>query len=508
MIDLIYTFIKMFFVNICICYIYNKITNYKESSYIKIICIFIFSILSAIIYTCLQSHLNLIFNHLFNCFLLSICMSNMSRKSISYSMMIILISLAISYIGIVCATVISFILLELVQTSITNIEGNYLAGGLLIFIGIVQFILVHFFFKMKRLKNGFSFLQNSEGLNNIFMCGLIFFINILLICDLFRVYNQSNEFNNTLRTYLLSCILLIILSIIIWVYRELRSYYRYKIMLRDIQNQEETMNELKEKNDKITEENLRLTKIIHKYNIRISALERATNQITNLPKQIRNSKEEFGILELEKDIQGISKELSYELLENIGHDTKLPLTNIFGIDNMFQYMAKKAKENNIDFTLRINHSIQYLIEKIISKQKLETIIGDHIKDAIIAINSSNNINKSIIVTLGIVDECYELRIYDSGVEFQIDTLLDLGIKQNTTYKEKGGSGIGFITTFEALKECGGTVIIKEKKSPSKEDYTKAVIFRFDGKNQYRIQTYRAKQIKKKLKNNRIKIEEL
>ena len=44
------------------------------------------------------------------------------------------------------------------------------------------------------------------------------------------------------------------------------------------------------------------------------------------------------------------------------------------------------------------------------------------------------------------------------------------------------------------------------QSNSGLDYTKAVIIRFDGKKEYRIKSYRANEIKKQVKDNRIIIE--
>ena len=153
-----------------------------------------------------------------------------------------------------------------------------------------------------------------------------------------------------------------------------------------------------------------------------------------------------------------------------------------------------------------NNNIKYLIDNIIPKEKFEILIGDHLKDAIIAINASNNSYKSILVTLGLVENCYELTIYDTGIEFEIDTLLKLGKEQVTTHKETGGSGIGFMTTFETLKNCEASLIIEEYK-PETTNYTKAVIIRFDNKNEYKIISYRAEEIKK-LKNGKIIIQNI
>ena len=40
---------------------------------------------------------------------------------------------------------------------------------------------------------------------------------------------------------------------------------------------------------------------------------------------------------------------------------------------------------------------------------------------------------------------------DNGVDFEVDTLAKLGLERVTTHKDTGGSGIGFMTTFETLK---------------------------------------------------------
>lgn len=52
-------------------------------------------------------------------------------------------------------------------------------------------------------------------------------------------------------------------------------------------------------------------------------------------------------------------------------------------------------------------------------------------------------------------------IYDSGIEFELETLKKLGLERITTHKKTGGSGIGFMTTFETLKECKASLIIEE-----------------------------------------------
>lgn len=169
-------------------------------------------------------------------------------------------------------------------------------------------------------------------------------------------------------------------------------------------------------------------------------------------------------------------------------------------------MQHECLKSNIEFNVQINGNIYFMINNLIPQGKLETLIGDHIKDAIIAINSSDNTYRNIMVMLGIINNCYEFRVYDSGIEFEIETMLNLGIKPITTHEEIGGTGIGFISTFETLKECKASLIIEERQKPSTNNYTKAIIIRFDRKNEYKICSYRANDIKSFNSGNRIIVE--
>ena len=72
--------------------------------------------------------------------------------------------------------------------------------------------------------------------------------------------------------------------------------------------------------------------------------------------------------------------------------------------------------------------------------------------------------------------------------------MKLGKEQITTHKDSGGSGIGFVTTFETLREYNASLIIHEFNKGN--EFTKAVIASFDNKGEYRIISYRSDEIKK------------
>ena len=198
-------------------------------------------------------------------------------------------------------------------------------------------------------------------------------------------------------------------------------------------------------------------------------------------KAISRSQVLFALKEIEKEV---NKEKTA---------IELDKTEIPQIDDMLKYMQSECKKNNIDFELQIKGNIHHMINNLISKEDLETLLADHIKNAIIAINHGNNINRSILVRIGKIDECYGLYIYDSGIEFEKETLKNLGKKPSTTHANEGGTGMGFMNTFDTLKKCNASLIIEEYNEPSKDNYTKVIKIKFNNKNEFEIKTYREKR---------------
>ena len=122
-----------------------------------------------------------------------------------------------------------------------------------------------------------------------------------------------------------------------------------------------------------------------------------------------------------------------------------------------------------------------------------------IRNAIIAVNHTANDYRSIMAVFGIKDDSYELCVYDSGIPFEITTLLNLGIQPASTHLDEGGTGIGFITTFETINSCNASFIINEITN---NNYTKSLEIKFDNKHEYIIISDRKEKIKEMNQHNR------
>ena len=481
--DIIIYYLKILVLNIYVYYCFSRILNIKENKLKnKIIFIFINLILAGIC-TYIKFFINIFLSLIVLSVINSIILSVLYKENLGISFIATLISYAISVTCLGISVIFSYLPYRLL-----NIENNFIN---LLFILIIQFILLYSLLKIEKFKNGFDFLHRR--LNNDFADIIMLNISIaviLVVCLLGMIFEDIEE----IRKNLLISFIILGITMFIMIQKTLTMYYKQKLLEDTLQ---EYQKDIKEKNTEIEElknEKFNISKITHEFFNRQKALELAVSNKTN-------------DIELINRIQNLTEEYSTEI-SKIKTLDKLQLTNIPEIDDMFKYMQKECFNNKIRFKLKIEGNIYYLINNIISKNKLETLIGDHIRDAINAVNNNNIKNREIFVILGIKENKYELCIYDTGLEFEIDTLLKLGLENVTTNADKGGKGIGFITTFETMKQTGASLIIEEFNKSTNISYTKAIRIRFDNKNEYKICSYRANEIKSMDINKRIIIEQL
>lgn len=399
----------------------------------------------------------------------------------------VILSITMSYISLFISTIMNFFIWRNLPIDISkNTIFEYIT------IGVVQVLLVYLFFNIKRFKYGFSFLKEKKG-NNTNKFGVVIELAIIIISLLLSSYSRT-----------VSKILAIILSLggiamFEWIKKSITKYYKEKMKDRTVEIQQEQIKEKDKKIDDLQTELSKVLEINHKYNHRLSAMERAVIKLGNEMQANTEFAEEYG--DILDSLSELSKEYKAEI-ESINKTSELSKTNIFSIDNLLDYMRQEAEKSKIEFKLKIEFDIKEIIENKIPKNKLETLLTDHIRDAIIAIENSENENRKIEVKFS-NEEFYQVEFYDTGIEFEIETLLNIGLERTTTHKATGGTGIGFMTTFETLKECKASLEIEEFNN---KEYTKAVIIGFDGKNEYRIHSYRAEEIKNKIQDNRIIID--
>lgn len=394
---------------------------------------------------------------------LLICIVNrfIYKTEIYYSFLLTTISFGINYSIYMLSVIIAFI-----PNAIFKIQNDYI--GLLMIL-VIYTLLINRIFKLKRLKYGISLLNGklqdsyfSYWIFNLCFMSLMFAI-IFQEIALFDIVNIGTG------------LLLLIAFVFITIKESIKLYYKQNLLIKDL---ESTKKELSEKNEelaKLEKENLEFSKTSHSLAHRQKALEYKLNKLINGDKA---TPQDTTKEELKKELEDISKDIYKK-----PSDIEIEKTGIDKIDNMLEYMKSECDKNNIEFNLQIIGNIHYMVNHFISENDLEILLADHIKDAIIAIQHSTNKNRSILVKIGKIQKYYGIYIYDSGVEFTDEVLNKLGKEPITTHKDSGGTGMGFMNTFDTLKRYNASLNIIKIDKPSLDNYTKSVEILFDSKNE-------------------------
>jgi len=353
---------------------------------------------------------------------------------------------------------------------------------------LMQLVMAVLLFRIRRFRKGFPFLfERYTIILALIVTGILLVMISLLTPD------TAVETRNAV--FLLTAGVLIIgIGIYIWIRRGIKKFQRNRTRERNeqllIQENEELKRELELRNANY--EILRAAN--HSINHRMAAMERRIAGIIKKGSE-RNFSAEFSE-ELAFTLTDIRK-LSEEYAADVGRTKdkiKLPSTNIRMLDDMFGLFFDRFSYNNIYFKLRVNGSIIYMTKNVIQQNKLETMVGDHLQNALNAVNADDKINRGVLAFIGESGDYYEFSVRDSGIPFEADTLARLGLERVTTHVGAGGSGVGFMRTFDVMRECGASLIIKEIKPGG--TFSKSVTFRFDGKNKFIIDTYRPEMFMK------------
>ena len=400
---------------------------------------------------------------------IALIFSNKTNRNIGYSIMITTISISVNYIICLISASINYFIFRFFDVN------NYI-----ILVGIlsIYILLYKVVYSIKKFKRGIAFLKKNEHNEYLGLVILNIATAIFFSLAIFGNMKMNMEVVKSLFVYIIFFTVIMLITI----QKSLQLYYKQKLQEREV---EEIKEELKNKDKEIKElekENLKLNKKNHSIAHKQKSLEYELEQMV-LNNQVADGNY------VKDRIENLSKEMQNETVS-----IELTKTGINEIDSMLKYMQSECVKNKIDFQLQINGNIHHMINTYIGKEDLEILIADLIKNAIIAINQSENINKSILVRLGLIDGAYSLYVYDSGIEFEIETLNNLGIKPSTTHANDGGTGMGFMNIFDTLKKYRASLIINEYGKPVEDNFTKVIKIVLDNRNEYKIESYRKKEM--------------
>ena len=463
----IINFFRFFFINLFTFCTSLKLGNRKKlsfSTYVLLILInFVFSLLLSMFSKYYDNFYTTPILAIFS-FIVFFIVNNFN---LVHSILVTLISIGINLVILFISLNINYIISFLMHTS-----NNILS---LLTIYLIYAILLFLLLRLKRFKYGTTFLNKAIGNDSL---DLIISNTCILLFSFFVLYPRSNY------SFELNLVLFIILFSIVMaitIYKSFSLYYKHNLLVKELNDTKLELEKKDKEIERLEKENLEFSKTSHSIAHKQRVLEYKLNQL-QLNTEFAN----------ELDLSDKLKEISDTYSSNVTNLT-LPKTGIENIDDILEYMQSECTKNNINFELQLNGDIFSMVTTVINKEKLEILLADHIKNAIIAINSSKNINKSILVRLGLINDIYSIYFYDSGIEFDENVLSSLGKEQITTHKDIGGTGCGFLNTFDTLKEFNASLEINEISAPCKDNYTKSIVIKFDGKNDFEINSYKKQE---------------
>lgn len=460
-------FLKICFMSTVTCYTAYKLTDNIIMFKKKLIKIIIINIVISYITTIIRYIFNLFISDICLIFILGCMQSIINKQKIGYSILLITIALAINYIILFLTTVLTFPI-----NIFYNIKNDYINLMLII---IIYLILICLLFKIKKFKHGFLFLKRNIE-NEYIEIWVLNISSIILFSSI--IFNSSN-FQITRKLFIGFIIFSIIMFITIQ--KSLQLYYKQRLLVQDLEETKKELEDKKKEIKQLEQENLNFSKTSHSIAHKQKALEHKLNELA-LKNEIAEE------IDVKNRLNNITKQISKE------PEIEISKTNITEIDDMLNYMKSECIKNKIKFEVQLNGNIYQMINNHITKEELEILIADHVKNAIIAVKCSNNSNRSILVRIGKIDGQYSIYIYDSGIEFEINTLHKLGKIPSTTHKESGGTGMGFMNTFDTLKKHKASITINEYGKPVKDNYTKVIMIVFNKKDEFNIISYRQKEI--------------
>jgi len=344
----------------------------------------------------------------------------------------------------ICTIPIPFLmkLFPLFQNDTINLSLIFLLTILVIF-GI---------FKIRRFSQGFQFIQDPEYDEVCIVASTTICCAIALL--------QYPTLSIPLLVILWIIIIVSALLSIFWIRKSIKRKYKDTLKTQEIQRLNETIAKLQAEVEKLTEENKRLSAIIHKDNKLLNAMLLAVDQLIyevvdeNDP-AVRKEKCEA----IRAQLQEVAGERASLLASYEFDGRKLPSTGNSRIDSLLAYFHRRAFNEKIGFEMTVDPKFMAALQGRLTDEELSTLLADLLENAVIATRSCEK--RSILLSLELPQNFPVIAVYDSGVPFPDEVRAAWGKAQVTMHADTGGSGIGMMTIHEICTKNRAEFLIED-----------------------------------------------
>ena len=473
-------FFRYFFIIYCCVYTYLKILNIKQSKSFYYITNPLFSIFFALL-SSIFARQNMFSNTiiLFIFFFLFISIYTRTKLDISFTTAIL--SFSISCISITIAG----LLISSIATIIYDLTNIFSINLCVLLSGPIQYLLIVSLFKFKRLQRGMPFLFHSQFVNG----GILLSTIVIFLFFYLTNFNHASLFIHFL---ILLFILFLAFLLLFWWRRRITLDYVQKLRMDEVESLYKRISDNEQEIEKLNTNNDYLSKVIHKDNKLIPAMEMALHSyLLEAPTMEAEEAKQFGA-DLLSQLQSMSAERE-GIISNYQKNTDFhPKIGIYSVDAVILYMEKRAEKFNITYNLRFDNNIKDVIVGFIHERDMLHLLSDLIENAIIAVKDASH--REIFLHIGFLQGCLFIDLYDSGIPFEPAVYQDFGNCQHTTHADSGGSGIGLMDIWNLKRKYKASLQIYEYL-PDSDIYTKKIRLLFDRRNHFLLQTYRDKEIR-------------
>lgn len=336
----------------------------------------------------------------------------------------------------------------------------------LLYLGMIYLLL-----RSKRLRGGLEHIFEL-GMSDV---GIYMSVMILLSTTLFGLLYRLH-INGTVSTVIWFVLVACIISLGFWVKREIKTAYIHDTITAENTLLEKSLKEKDKLLAELREDNDRLAGIIHKDNKMIPAMVLSVRRFASDMCEESVSQSKAKALEIAEQLENVYGQRRAALSSYEAHSSPLPPTGVVSVDAVLFYMAQKASESGIEFTVDISADVPEMLSVTIDRHEFNTILLDLVENALIA--AQNSEEKAVSVGIGSEGNSRFLRVSDSGGAFDKTVLKHMGLKKITTRSDKGGSGTGLMNLFAVLRKYGASFSIEE--CPPDSRFTKSLTVAFDG----------------------------
>ena len=277
--------------------------------------------------------------------------------------------------------------------------------------------------------------------------------------------------------------------IIYWWQAQITKSYRRALQLREL---ESLRTELQEKDKLIanlTTQNEQLGRLIHKDNKLIPAMENAVcDYLVTDFSDSQTALDKGNALLLE--VRSLSNSRANIISEICSNSFTQFTTGIPSLDTLLNYMEKRAKQDNIQFSVHIALTLNEYIPRIISSEDLVHLLSDLLENAYIATTKCTD--RKVQLQFYQSQKSFVFEVADNGVPFETSSIVNFGLSPLTTHADTGGSGIGLMDIWKIKEKYRASLHITEYETAS--PYSKKISIIFNKKNLYSVETGRKEEI--------------